>query len=435
MPDKRKKTSKEKVRLIDRIKNVRTKPWYQTLKSDIKANYYKPGLFKNFDWFLFALIVAIALTGVVAIFAATVDPIDGEVHGLLELLATNTVQAPRLQLIWLLAGTVLFFLMTVLDYRLFGKYSQIIYLLNIIVLLVVLFVKAGRGGMTAFFGWTSSSSGQRGIQPSEFGKVAMIICIAYHFSRRKTEIRNVRELLPSLIYVAAPAVLVFLQPDFGTALVYAVMYAIMVYVSGTNRKLIYGVIAVVLLIGIPLWFWLNSSSSNFRLTRILMWLNPDQYPDDARQVINGQIAVGSGGLWGKGIVSVGSFASLGYIPDDHTDFCFAIFCEAFGFIGALLLFGAYLLLLGRLLYHAYHTEDQFGSNILLCTFSMFLFHILENICMILGILPVTGIPLPFISYGGSSCLTNMLALGLAMNVIMRSREKKKTGHKRVTAKL
>ena len=151
--------------------------------------------------------------------------------------------------------------------------------------------------------------------------------------------------------------------------------------------------------------------------------------------INGQIAVGSGGLWGKGIVSVGSFASLGYIPDDHTDFCFAIFCEAFGFIGALLLYGAYLLLLGRLLYHAYHTEDQFGSNILLCTFSMFLFHILENICMILGILPVTGIPLPFISYGGSSCLTNMLALGLAMNVIMRSREKKKTGHKRVTAKL
>ena len=131
------------------------------------------------------------------------------------------------------------------------------------------------------------------------------------------------------------------------------IFSVMVFVSGTNSKLIWGVIGVMVLLMIPLWYFMNNSSSgNFRFTRILIWLDPEAYPDEARQVINGQIAIGSGGLWGKGIVSPGSFASLGYISDDHTDFIFAIVCESFGLVGGCTLVFAYMVLLARMIWLA-----------------------------------------------------------------------------------
>lgn len=183
---------------------------------------------------------------------------------------------------------------------------------------------------------------------------------------------------------------------------------------------------------IPIWYFMNNASSDsFRLTRILIWLDPESYPDEARQVINGQIALGSGGMFGKGLVTPGSFASLGYISDDHTDFIFSIVGEAFGLVGMSALVLAYIFLLGRLLYQAIKVEDPLGSYILIGVFGMFLFHVVENIGMVIGLLPVTGIPLPFMSYGGSNMLTNMAAIGLAQNVIMRAR--KRDSHRRVGA--
>lgn len=397
--------------------------------ADVKKNRYRPGLYKNFDWPLFILVMFISLFGVVAIFAATASATETEVTGLINILTTHSTRYPTLQLIWMALGTGVMFAVTLLDYRLYGKYHQLLYIANIAILLLVLGVEAGRGGMKAFFTISTSSAtlGQRGFQPSEFGKFIMIICLAKLFSMRKSPIKNLQELIPTALYVVVPMVLVFLQPDFGTAIVYMVMYVVLLYISGTKRKLIYGLLAVAVALAIPLWFYINTASDSFRLTRILMWLNPSQYPDDARQVINGQIAIGSGGVLGKGVVSVGSFASLGYIPDDHTDFCFAIVCEAFGFIGAMVLVIAFMVFLGRLIHHALRTQDTFGEYIIVCTVAMFMFHILENICMILGILPVTGIPLPFISYGGSNYLTNMAALGLVMNVVMRARQKQLGG--------
>jgi len=203
--------------------------------------------------------------------------------------------------------------------------------------------------------------------------------------------------------------------------VYVAIFAVLLWVSGTNLKLIAGILAVIVLIAVPAWYYLNASSSSFRLTRILMWLHPEDYPDDARQVINGQIAIGTGGLTGRGIASLGSFASLGFIPDDHTDFCFAIVCETFGFAGGCIVIAVFAFLLGRLIFHAFKVTDKFGPYCIIGVSAMFIFHILENIGMILGIMPVTGIPLPFISFGGSNMLTNMLCIGLVMNVVMRSR--------------
>ncbi|MBR4428681.1 MAG: FtsW/RodA/SpoVE family cell cycle protein, partial [Clostridia bacterium] len=262
--------------------------------ADVKKNRYRPGLYKNFDWPLFILVMCISLFGVVSIFAATASATETEVTGLVNILTTHSTRYPTLQLIWMLLGVGILFAVTFLDYRLYGKYHQLLYIANIGILLLVLGMEAGRGGMRAFFTISTSSStlGQRGFQPSEFGKFIMMICLAKLFSMRKAPIKNIQELLPTAIYVIMPMVLVFLQPDFGTALVYMVMYVVLLYISGTKRKLIYGLLAVVIAIAIPLWFYINTASDSFRLTRILMWLNPDQYPDQARQVINSQIAIG-----------------------------------------------------------------------------------------------------------------------------------------------
>lgn len=406
------------------------------LRADIQKNRFNPRLIRYVDWPLLILVLLLSLFGVVSIFAATASATDQEITGIANILATHSTRYASLQLIWMMAGLVAMCAMCFFNYRLFGKYADLIYWANIAILLAVLTVEAGRGGMTAFFQWGSGTNlGQRGFQPSEFGKVAIIIALANLFSKRKKPIKTLKELIPVTIYVFIPLILVIAQPDFGTALVYIAIFAVLLWVSGTDLKLIAGVLAVGICILVPIWYYMNASSDSFRLTRILMWLHPEDYADDAMQVINSQIAIGSGGVTGKGLVSMGSFASLGFIPDDHTDFCFAIVCESFGFVGACTLIFGFMLLLGRLIWHSVKTEDKFGSYIIAGVMAMFLFHIMENICMIIGLLPVTGIPLPFISYGGSNYMTNMLSIGLVLNVVMNTRLNRSLGDAQYTRKL
>lgn len=396
--------------------------WFESILKYLRENRFNRGLMRYFDWPLFVLVIAISLFGVVCIFSATTTSVTEKPSTVMQMLSTQPLTYARLQLFWIIAGVGVMAGIIYLNYDLYGKYANVIYFANIVVLLAVLSVEAGRGGMTAFFSWGSSS--ERTFQPSEVGKIAIIIAFARAFAQRKKEIVTVRDILPLVIYLAIPLILIIAQPDLGTAMVYIAVFCVMVFVSGTSYKLILGALVVAVLVAIPAWYLMNASGGNFRLTRILMWLHPDQYPDDARQVINAQIAVGSGGLWGKGIVSVGSFASLGYISDDHTDFIFAIVCESFGFVGGFALVVGYILMLARLTWLAHRVTDPLGSYMIVGVLSMFMFHIVENICMVLGLLPVTGIPLPFMSYGGSNMLTNMLGIGLVMNVVMRDRMKR-----------
>ena len=392
----------------------------------LREGQFDRSLMRYFDWPLFLNVLAISLFGVVTIFSATSSEVTEKPATIMEMLRTQSLTYPRLQLIWIVAGIVVMFIIIYFNYELYGKYANTLYVVNLLMLLIVLGMEAGRGGMTAFFTWGSD----RGFQPSELGKVIMIICFAKAFSVRMKPVMHMRDIIPLVLFMALPMVLILAQPDVGTALVYMAVFCVMVWVSGTNWKLIASVLACAVLILIPVWYFLNNSSAdNFRLTRILIWLDPESYPDEARQVINGQIALGSGGLFGKGLVSPGSFASLGYISDDHTDFIFSIVGESFGLVGACLLVLGYVLLLGRLLYQSMRIEDPFGSYVVVGVFAMMLFHVVENIGMVIGLLPVTGIPLPFMSYGGSNMLTNMMAIGLAENVIMRARQKE--SHRRV----
>ena len=388
----------------------------------IRDNRFDRSLMKYFDWPLFLIVLGISLFGVVCIFSATSSQVTEAPANVVEMLQTQSILYPRLQLMWIGAGLVAMAIIIFFPYELYGRYANAIYIANIGLLVITLLIaQVGRGGMTAFLAW---GGGERGFQTSEVGKVAIIIAFAKAFSVRMKPIMKFSDIIPLAIYMGIPLVLIIAQPDVGTALVYMAVFAVMVFVSGTSSKLIWGVLIAFALLLIPLWYFMNNSSAdNFRFTRILIWLDPESYPDEARQVINGQIAIGSGGIWGKGIVSPGSFASLGYISDDHTDFIFAIVCESFGLVGGCALIFAYMLMIARLIWLAVRTNDPFGAYLIVGVTAMMLFHVVENIGMVIGLLPVTGIPLPFVSYGGSNMLTNMMGLGLVLNVVMRSRQR------------
>ena len=390
----------------------------------IRDNRFDRDLMRYFDWPLMIIVLVIALFGVVCIFSATTSSVTEVPDTIMEMLETQSITYPRLQLMWIGAGLIAMFAVIFFPFDLYGKYADIIYYANIALLLLTLIAaEAGRGGMTAFFSWGND----RGFQPSEIGKVAMIIAFAKAFSSRVSNIKTFQDVLPLGIYMGIPLVLILAQPDVGTALVYLAVFCVMVFVSGTDYKLILSVIGTAVILIIPVWYFMNNSASdNFRFTRILIWLDPESYPDEARQVINAQTAIGSGGIWGKGIVSPGSYASLGYISDDHTDFIYAVVCESFGLVGGCFVILAYMFLIGRLIYLAVRTQDAFGSFLIVGVMGMLLFHVMENIGMVIGLLPVTGIPLPFLSYGGSNMLTNMMGIGLVMNVVMRTRQRADT---------
>jgi len=400
----------------------------------IQANRFNTHMMRSFDWPFFALVMAIALFGVVCIFSATATPTDAQPGSVIEMLSTQPITYARLQVVWIMVGLLLMAAMVYLDYERLSQWANAIYWANIALLFVVLFMQPGRGNMAGWFHWGGDFN--RTMQPSEFGKLAIIIALAKLFAGRQKPITTVAELVPVLVYIGLPLVLIVLQPDVGTALVYLFIFAVMLFASGTNYKLIVGMICFAVLLAVPLWYFMNTSESSFRANRIRVWLDPSLDTSGAgMQMANARIALGSGGLYGKGLFSVGSFASLNYIPDDYTDFIFAIVCETFGFVGAALVVGALMIMLVRMVFMSMRATDAFGSYVILGVMAMMGFHIIENIGMVVGLLPVTGIPLPFISYGGSNLLTNMAGLGIVLGISMRSKDRAKSARPRMTARL
>jgi len=392
---------------------------FQELLNRVKKNRLGKGLMRHFEWPLALIVLSLSLFGVLSIYAATGTPVDeGTNYTFLEMLQIQPFTYARLQLIWMVAGAVALLAMIFFDYQLFGDFKNVFYWGNVILLVAVkVLAEAGRGGMSGWFQWGSG----RTLQPSEFGKIAIIIALAKLFADREKPITKIGELFRVGCYVGLPLALVVIQPDVGTALVYVAIFAGMLFASGTDRKIIIGIICIIILMLVPVWY-IMENSDNFRVDRIQVWLDPTYAPNGAgMQTTNGRIAVGSGGLWGKGLFSVGNFAALNYIPDDHTDFIFAIVCETFGLVGAGGMILLFLSMLIRMVMLSMRAQDAFGSYLIVGVMSMMLFHIFENIGMVIGLMPVTGIPLPFVSYGGSNYITNILGIGLVINVAMRSK--------------
>ena len=238
------------------------------------------------------------------------------------------------------------------------------------------------------------------------------------------------EILPCLVYMGVPFMLILMQPDLGTALVYIAITIVMLFVAGANPRVLGGLLAfgagamvLMLFLHFQLGMWLPLE--DYQLQRLTVFLDPYQDGQGGRgagwNTIQSLIAIGSGGLTGQGLFN-GTQVQLNFLPEHHTDFIYALIGEEMGFIGAAAVVLLYGILLLRAIHVSFHAKDLYGTLIVAGVAAMWLFHVFENIGMSIGIMPITGIPLPFISYGGSSMLANFLAVGLVLSVNVRGRK-------------
>ena len=361
---------------------------------------------------LMLITAALTVIGLIAVANATIDPYAvSEGTGIFSVLSRLTSNSFYWQLAWVGVGLVAIVLIQIFDYRVYGELAVYIFGVALALLVLVLFQTAGRGNVTAWFSWMG---GSRSFQPSEVCKIAIILTLAKHISRHDGPIVKLKQFLPVLVHFAIPFGLGLAQDDVGTALVVLAIFLGMLCVSGLGWKIIAGLGITGVTACVVIWPFL----SEFRQDRVLNFLNPSRDTSGTGyQVRYSKIAVGSGQLTGKGLFQEGAISQLDFVPEKHTDFIFSVTAESVGFVGCLLIIVLYLALVLRLFYLSYKMQDRFGALIIAGVASMFLFHIFENIGMTIGLMPVTGIPLPFMSYGGSNMLANLAAVGLVLNVV------------------
>lgn len=373
---------------------------------------------KMVDIPLCILTLLLVLAGIILIANATSDPYASDQDGLAGILQRIKIYYPRYQAIWALAAVVGILLLQLFDYQFYGDIALWIYLGMNAVLFLMLILSS-----SVVKNWVNLGFDNRTIQPNEFMKIALIITLSKHFSLIGKKIDKLRELVPLLVHILLPVMLVALAGEFGTAMVYLFIFGILLLLNGIDWKLLLALVGCAILVLIPLWFIIG----DFRQQRILNFLDPSRDPTGTGlQVAHAKIAIGSGKMWGKGLFAQGAISQLDFVPVKHSDFIFSASAEAIGFAGCAGLLLLFMLFLLRLLLLAQRQQDAFGRMIIAGVCAMFTFHILENVGMNLGLLPVTGISLPFISYGGSNLLTNMAAVGLVLSV--SSRQEKPKGY-------
>ncbi len=296
------------------------------------------------------------------------------------------------------------------DYKMLQRYGMKLYAVNIVLLVAVMLF-----GHTALGAQRWIQIGPITLQPSEFSKVIMIVSLAALLEDKVGKLNNLSELLPIAAFVGVPFVLVLKQPDLGTSLVFIAIFLGMVFAAGVNLKLLGAIFGAGVLASPVLWHFLK----DYQKMRILVFLDPNVDPlGSGYHIIQSEIAIGSGQLFGKGLFE-GTQSQLDFLPENHTDFIFAVVGEELGFIGAAFLLILYLILLWRGIRIAQDASDTFGMLLAVGITSMLAFHVLVNIGMTMGIMPVTGIPLPLMSYGVSSLTTNIMAIALLLNIYMK----------------
>ncbi|MBI2055059.1 MAG: rod shape-determining protein RodA [Candidatus Sungbacteria bacterium] len=319
------------------------------------------------------------------------------------------------QIIWVVLGVAAFFLVSLFDYRILKNYGGLL-LAFYAILAVALIILAATGvkirGVTSWFNF-----GYFAVEPGEFMKIILILILAKYFSRRHVEIYRLRHLLVSGLYAGIPIFLILIQPDLGTAAILASVWLAIVIFSGIRAKhlLLFFVSASVF--SVMAWFLILAP---YQKDRIFSFLNPWNDPlGSGYNAIQSMIAVGSGELWGKGL-SYGSQTHLNFLPEPSTDFIFAAFAEEWGFLGVVFILGVYGVLFWRLFRIGMRASDNFARLTLLGISTVIFTHLVIHVGMNIGILPITGVTLPFVSYGGSSILTVMILAGLAESISIRS---------------
>lgn len=299
------------------------------------------------------------------------------------------------------------------DYKMLQGYGNKLYVFNVLLLIAVMLA-----GHSALGAQRWIMIGPISIQPSEFSKLIMSISLAAMLDDKVGKINTLHDLLPIAAYVGLPFLLVMKQPDLGTSLVFMAIFFGMVFVAGIRIKLLGGVIAAGLAAMPILWHFMK----DYQKMRIAVFLDPNVDPlGSGYHIIQSKIAIGSGLVFGKGLFE-GTQSQLNFLPENHTDFIFAVVGEELGFVGCAVLLLLYLVLLWRGIQIARDAGDTFGRLLAAGITSMIAFHVLVNVGMTMGIMPVTGIPLPFMSYGVSSLTTNIMAVAILMNIQLRKQK-------------
>lgn len=359
------------------------------------ANYKSPIVTKEFDKLLFALTLILSVIGIVIIYSAT--------------RTTGSNSNVIVQTAAAVLGMGLMLFLCFFDYEQFGNAVKYIYIFAVAILvLVLIFGTSGDWGARSWIRF-----GSIGVQPAELAKVAFVLTFSYHLSKVEEKVNDIRVLLGLAVHLGVLLVLIMLEPDLGSSLVFIFMFACMLFVAKLSYKYIIPVIALGT-VSLPLIY--NFVLSNYQRQRINVFFDPSIDPlGDGYNVIQSKIAVGSGQLWGKGFLQ-GTQNQMGYLPTKSTDFIFSVFSEEFGFVGAIIIVCLLFCVIFRCFRAARRADNSYGRYICTGVGAMLLFHVFENVGMCIGIMPVTGIPLPFISYGGTSLITNMAAIGLVMSV-------------------
>ena len=295
------------------------------------------------------------------------------------------------------------------DYKILQRYGNHFYVFNLILLILVMLV-----GQSALGAQRWIALGPISIQPSEFSKLIMIIALAAMMEKRG-KIQSLSDLAPVAGYVLVPFLLVLKQPDLGTSLVFLAIFFGMVFVAGIRLRILFGIFGLGLAAMPVLWHFLK----DYQKMRIMVFMDPNVDPLGAGyHIIQSKIAIGSGLLFGKGLFG-GTQSQLNFLPENHTDFIFSVVGEELGFVGCTVLLLLYLIVLWRGIKIAQNASDTFGRLLAVGITSMIAFHVLVNVGMTMGIMPVTGIPLPLMSYGVSSLTTNIMAIAILLNIQLR----------------
>ena len=317
------------------------------------------------------------------------------------------------QAMWMGISFILMIVVTFIDYKILVKLSPILYGLALLLLIAVLFTEPINGARS----WFNIKDGLFSFQPAEMSKICVILFVAYIISiiqrNGRKEINKIHKLGLILLIILMPIGLIITEPDYGTAAAYIISFLLMIFVAGIDKK--YIITAIVLIaIGVPLAY--NFVLPQHAKTRIDTFLNPESDPRGAGyNVLQSKLAIGSGQVTGMGILN-GNQTQLGYLYPKTTDFIFSVIGEEMGFIvaGGVILLN--IIIITKSIKIAKGIKDEAGSYVAIGIAGIFLFHTLENIGMTMGLLPITGVPLLFVSYGGSSMMTSFILVGILLNI-------------------
>ena len=356
---------------------------------------------RDIDWTLLLVVLLICGVGVVQIYSAT--------------LGTDSHSAWWKQILFVFGGVFLMWIVLSIDYHSLLHHVPLMYILSVVALLVTYIAGDSIFGSRR---WIPVPGGLR-LQVSEFVKLVIILLVARYLTELRSDTLEIREALKLAGLVLIPAALVLKQPDLGTALTYIAVLGTGVFLAGLHWKYVAAVAAVGILAVVVVLPLSSHFLKDYQKARLVSFMNPELDPQGAGyQLIQSRIAIGSGGMLGKGITK-GTQTKLRFLPVPYKDFVFAAFAEEQGFVGVVVMLALYFVMIMRIVQNAQTASERSGMFICMGVAGLLMAHILINVGMVAGLMPVTGIPLPFMSAGGSSIWSNFLALGLVSNVRLR----------------